>query len=160
MFNIFVPFVLIMYIRPNAVQVVLRRQLRVFQLVFPDVRTLLYNKAWESKVCLTFDDGMTSFHMLGAIYGELSKDCVLACSVLKVPSPCRIFELRRQNFVFSHSVLLPWIQTSLSYKPEIVFNWVKKTFTKKKKKKGQPFLLFFEAFSRDTDLWEGKMVLR
>ena len=39
-----------------------------------------------------------------------------------------LYYLRGHNWVLfsiGHSVLLPWIQTSLSYKPEIVFKWNK-----------------------------------
>ena len=70
----------------------------------------------------------------------------------------------------SYSVLVPWIQTSLFSKPEIVFNLSKRiiwaysfaTKTKqnktkqkqnKNKNKNNRFLLFLKAFSWETDLW-------
>ena len=53
-----------------------------------------------------------------------------------------------------YSVLLPWIQTSLSLKPEIVFNRVKELFEPiVLRKKNRRFLLFLKAFSWETDLW-------
>ena len=51
-----------------------------------------------------------------------------------------------------YSVLLPWIQTSLSLKPEIVFNQNKIIiWAYSSAKKGNEFLLLLKAFSWETN---------
>ena len=58
------------------------------------------------------------------------------------------------HFAIGYDVLLHWIQTKLSWKPEIVSIRVKELFQPiVLLRKGDWCLLFFKAFSQETDLW-------
>ena len=56
--------------------------------------------------------------------------------------------------LIDHSVLLPSIGTSLSHKPEIVFNYNEIIiWAKSFMRKGQHVLLFLKRFSKETYMW-------
>ena len=75
--------------------------------------------------------------------------------------------LRGHNWVLfspiGHSVLLPWIQTLLSLKPEIVFKWNKRICVpiilwKKKKKKIRVFVVFKIIFLRNRSFSNARCI--
>ena len=112
----------------------------------------LHCQQWRSRSCLSAMSCKSLFlhHQSWLQWGC----CVLTVSSvnvhgfgLKVTTGCIL--------PIGYSVLLPWIQTLLPQKPEIVFDRVKELFEHivlQKKKPGDRFLPFLKAFSWETDL--------